>query len=61
MKGYLTAVEGKLLQLVNETFCSVPIDDANCCNLDCLTYRALAAQCKPTKKGNSVTVGLPPL
>ena len=53
MKCYLTAVEAKLLQPVNETFCSIPTDGVNCCNLDRLTSRALVAQCKPIKKGQS--------
>ena len=29
MKGYLTVVEAKLLQPVNETFCSVPTNGGN--------------------------------
>ena len=49
MKGYLIAVEIKLSQPLNETFCSVPTDDANFCYLNCLTSGALAAQCKPAK------------
>ena len=50
MKGYLIAVESKLLQPVKETFYSVPIDGANCCYLDRLTSGASAAQCKPAKR-----------
>ena len=61
MKGYLTAVEVKLSQPVNETFCSVPTDGVNCCYLDCLTSGALVAQCKPIKRGDSTTVGQLPL
>ena len=37
MKGYLTTIEAKLLQLVNETFCSVPTNGDNYCYLDRLT------------------------
>ena len=51
MKGYLTVVEAKLLHPVNETLCSVPTDDTNCCYLDCLISGALAAQCESCKKG----------
>ena len=50
MKGYLIVVETKLLQLVNETLCSVPKDGANCCYLDHLTSRASATQCQPIKR-----------
>ena len=50
MKGYLTVVEAKLLQLVSETFCSFPTDNANFCYLDRLLFGALATQCKPEKK-----------
>ena len=42
MKGYLTIVEHKLLQPVNETFYSIPIDGANCCYLDRLISGASA-------------------
>ena len=50
MKGYLTVVEAKILQLINETFCSIPIDGANCCYLDRLISEALTAQCKLEKR-----------
>ena len=50
MKGYLTVIEAKLLQSVNETFCSIPTNGANCCNLDPLISGASAAQCKPAKR-----------
>ena len=62
MKGYLTVVEAKLLQLVSETFCSFPTDNANFCYLDRLLFGALATQCKPEKKnGDPMAVGRPPL
>ena len=48
-KGYWKAVGAKPLPVVNETFCSVPTNDANCCYLDRLTSRALVARYKPTK------------
>ena len=50
IKGYLTAVEAKLLQLVNETFCSMPTNGANCCYLGLLISGASVAQCKPAKR-----------
>ena len=50
-KGYWIAVGAKPSPVVDERFCLIPTDDANCCYLNCLTFRASAAQCKPTKKG----------
>ena len=50
MKDYLTAVEAKLLQPVNETICSIPTDGANCCYLDRLIFGASVAQCQPAKR-----------
>ena len=61
MKGCLTAVEAKLLQLVNENFCLIPTDDASCSYLDRLTFGASTTQCKPAKKGDPMTVGQLPL
>ena len=57
MKSYLTAVEAKLSQLVNKTFCYVPIEGINCCYLDRLTFEASTAQCKPTKNVDPTIVG----
>ena len=51
--GYWIAVGAKLLHVVNETFCSIPIDGANFRYLDRMTFGALAAQCKPAKKRGS--------
>ena len=34
-KGYYKYVGAKLLQVVDETLCSIPTNDANCCHLDC--------------------------
>ena len=42
-KGYWKAVGAKLLRVINETFCSIPTDNANCCYLDRLTSGASAA------------------
>ena len=50
MKGCLIAVEAKVLQPVNETFCSIPTKGDNCCYLDRLTFGASVVQCEPTKK-----------
>ena len=52
-KGWWTVIEAKPLQPVNETFCLLPIDGANCCYLERLNSGASAAQCKPVKKGRS--------
>ena len=49
-KGYWKAVGTKLLRVVNETFCSVPTNGANCYYLDCLTSGASVARYKPVKK-----------
>ena len=49
--GYWIEIVAKLLHVVDETFFSIPIDDANCHYLDRLTIRASVARCKPTKKG----------
>ena len=50
-KGYWTVVGAKPLPVVDETFCLIPIDGANCCYLDRLTSKASMSQYKPTKKG----------
>ena len=50
MKGYLKAIKEKLLQPVNETFCLISTDDANCCYLDRLTSGASTTQCQPAKR-----------
>ena len=49
--GYWIEIAAKLLHVVDETFCSIPIDDANCRYLDRLTIKASTARCKPKKKG----------
>ena len=48
--GYWIVVGAKPLHVVDETFCSNPTNDANCRYLDRLTFGALVARCKPTKK-----------
>ena len=61
-KGYCKAVAAKLLQVVDETFCSGPTEGANCYYLDRLTFGALAAQCKPAKhKRGLAAMCRPPL
>ena len=52
-KGYWKAIRDKLLRVVDETFCSIPTDDANCCYLDRPTSRASTTQCKPEKNKGS--------
>ena len=51
--GYWIAIGAKLLHVVDETFCSIPIDGANFRYLDRMTFGALEAQCKPAKKKGS--------
>ena len=40
VEGYRITVRAKPLHVVDETFCSIPTDGANCCYLDRLTLRA---------------------
>ena len=42
-RGLLEVVGAKLLHVVNENFCSIPIDDTNCHYLDHLTSGASVA------------------
>ena len=51
VKGYWKAVGAKLLHVIDETFCLIPIDSANFGYLDRLTSGASVARYKPTKKG----------
>ena len=51
VEGYWIAIRAKPLHVVDETFCSIPIDGANFCYLDRLISGASTAQCKPAKKG----------
>ena len=37
-EGYWIAVGAKPIHVVDENFCSIPIDGANCCYLDRLTF-----------------------
>ena len=53
-KGYWKAFGAKLLRVVDETFCSIPTDSANCCYLDRLTSWASSTRRKPTKKGGFI-------
>ena len=50
-KGYWIVVGAKPLHVIDETFCSIPTDDANYRYLDRLTSETLAVRYKPTKKG----------
>ena len=50
-KGYWIAVRAKPSPVVNETFCLIPTDGADCLYLDRLTSEASTTQCKPAKKG----------
>ena len=50
-KGYWRAVGAKLSHIVDEPFCSIPIDNANCCCLDRLIFGASAERRKLAKKG----------
>ena len=48
--GYWIAIRAKLLHVVDDTFCSIPTDAANCCYLDHLTSRESIARYEPAKK-----------
>ena len=50
-KGYWKSIRAKLLHVVDDIFCSIPIDNANCCYLDHLIYGASTVECKPVKNG----------
>ena len=50
-KGYWIAVGAKHLPVIDETFCSILTNGANCCYLDRLTSEASMARCEPRKKG----------
>ena len=52
-KGYLKAVGTKILHVFDETFYSIPTDNANCRYLVRLTSMASMAWYKPAKKGSS--------
>ena len=61
-EGYWITVGAKPSHIVDETFCSIPIYDANCYYLDPLTFGASAARCKLAKqKGGPTTVCWSPL
>ena len=49
-KGYRIIFEAKPLHVVNETFCLIPTDDANCWYLTRLAFRASAGRREPAKK-----------
>ena len=55
-KGYWIVVGVKSSPVVNETFCSILTDGANCCYLDRMTSGASATRCKPVKKGGLAAV-----
>ena len=49
-KGYHIIFGAKPLHVVNETFCLIPTDDANCWYLTRLAFRASAGQRESAKK-----------
>ena len=49
-KGYWKAVGANLLRVIDETFCSIPTDDVNCCYLDRLTSETSTFDIKLQKK-----------
>ena len=51
VKGYWIVVGAKPLHVVDETFCSIPTNDANYRNLDLLTSGTSVVRCKSTKRG----------
>ena len=51
VEGYWIVVGAKPLHIVDETFCSIPTNDTNCCYLDRLVFEASAERHKPSKKG----------
>ena len=51
VKGYQKVVGAKIVHVVDETFCTIPTDGANCQYLVCLTSGALAKRCKLAQKG----------
>ena len=63
VEGYWIAVGDKPLHVVDETFCSVPTDDARCQYLVRLTSGASTTWYKPAKKkkNDPTTMCRPPL
>ena len=64
VEGYKIVVGAKPLLVVDETFCSVLTDDANCRYLDQLTFGASEASYKPIRKNkfdDDVSVASPML
>ena len=61
VEGYWIVVRAKPLHIVDETFCLVPTDCANCYYLDRLIFGASAEQCEPAKKWGPATVCWLPL
>ena len=49
--SYWIVIGAKLLHVVDETFCLIPIDGANYRYLDRLTFETSVEQYKPKKKG----------
>ena len=50
-EAYSIVIGAKPLHIINETFCSIPINGDNCCYLDRLTSGASVPRYKPTKNG----------
>ena len=61
MECYWTITKVKPLQPVDETFCLIPTDDANCCYLDSLNLWASAVQYELAKRrsGNGGSAASP--
>ena len=53
VKGYQKAIRAKLLHVVDEDFCPIPTNGANCQFLVRLSSEASAARYKPTKEWGS--------
>ena len=49
MEGYRITIGAKPLHVVDETFCSIPIDGAKCRYLVCLIFEASVEQREPAK------------
>ena len=47
---YWIVVGAKPSHVIDETFCSILIDNTNCCYLDCLTFGVSTTRCKPAKQ-----------
>ena len=53
VEGYRIAIEAKPLHVIDETFCSVPIDGANYCHLVRLIFTTSIERLKSAKRGSN--------